>query len=340
MHLSRPFPAPTADGPATGTAAGRRAWQAALALGLVATVLAVARPAGAAELVRAAASTAQAGLTWWKAAILGIVEGVTEFLPISSTGHLLVTEHILGLDTGAYAKAADTYAIAIQFGAILAVAGLFWRRFVDMFDGLIGRFPAGRQLLVNLVVAFLPAAVVGFLFDDTIKAHLFGPWPVVAAWVVGGVLILVLDAKGLIPSRGEHTEGRPPVFDITIKQAAIIGLAQCLSLWPGTSRSLVTILAALLVGVSMTAAVEFSFLLGFVTLSAATAFSLLKDGGDLVTTFGVVNPLIGAVFAFIAAVVAIRWMLTYLEQHSLDIFGWYRIGVSVLTVGLILGGVV
>ena len=335
MHLTRPFP----ELP-TGVPAAPRRRQAALALGLVVTVIAVARPAGAAELVRNAAETAQAGLTWWKAAILGIVEGVTEFLPISSTGHLLVTEHILGLDAGTYKKAADTYAIAIQFGAILAVAGLFWRRFVDMFDGLIGRFPAGRQLLVNLVVAFLPAAVVGFLFDDTIKAHLFGPWPVVGAWVVGGVLILVLDAKGLIPARGERTEGRPPVFDITLKQAAIIGLAQCLSLWPGTSRSLVTILAALLIGVSMTAAVEFSFLLGFVTLSAATAFSLLKDGGDLVSTFGVVNPLVGAVFAFLAAVVAIKWMVTYLEQHSLDIFGWYRIGVSVLTVGLILGGVV
>lgn len=303
--------------------------------------LVVVDPVAAATLAHRAADAVSGGLSWWKAAVLGVVEGVTEFLPISSTGHLLVTEHILGLDTGAYSRAADTYAIAIQFGAILAVAGLFWRRFVDMFDGLLGRFPAGRQLLVNLVVAFLPAAVVGFLFDDAIKERLFGPWPVVAAWVVGGVVILVLDRTGRLPTRGEAVaDARPPVFDVTLRQAAIIGVAQCLSLWPGTSRSLVTILAALLVGLDMVAAVEFSFLLGFVTLSAATGFSLLKDGGDLVSTFGVVNPLIGAAFAFVSAVVAIRWMVGYLERHSLDIFGWYRLGASAVTVALVLANVV
>ncbi|MFM7068408.1 MAG: undecaprenyl-diphosphate phosphatase [Actinomycetes bacterium] len=307
----------------------------------IAVILAMTAPAGAAAVAQRAAEAATGGLTWWKAAMLGVVEGVTEFLPISSTGHLLVTEHILNLDGGGYSKAADTYAIAIQFGAILAVAGLFWRRFVEMFDGLIGRFPAGRELLINVVIAFLPAAVIGFALDDTIKSALFGPWPVVAAWFVGGVAILVLDRRGLIPARGAPVASvRPPVFDITRQQALIIGLAQCLSLWPGTSRSLVTILGALLCGVGMVAAVEFSFLLGFVTLSAATAFSLLKDGGDLVSTFGVVTPLVGALFALISAVVAIRWMLTYLERHSLDIFGWYRIGVSVLTVGLILANVV
>jgi undecaprenyl-diphosphatase len=336
MHLSRPFPAPSTDGPA----GVRRARRTALALGGAALVLAASRPAGAAELVRAAAESSQAGLTWWKAAILGVVEGVTEFLPISSTGHLLVTQRLLGLGTSeADTAAANTYAIAIQFGAIVAVAGLFWRRFVEMLKGLVGRSPDGRRLLVNLVVAFLPAAVVGFLFDDKIEELLFGPWPIIAAWAAGGVLILVLEWRGLIPSRGEKVEGRDPVFDITLTQAAVVGAAQVLAMWPGTSRSFVTILAALLVGMKMVQAVEFSFLLGFLTLTAASGYALLKDGDTLVAQFGVVTPLVGAVFALISAVLAIRWMLTYLEQHSFSIFGWYRIGAAVLAAGLVLGGV-
>jgi len=318
-----------------------RRWMPLLVLTACVGALFVAQPVAATELVRHATNSVAAGLTWWKAAILGVVEGVTEFLPISSTGHLLVTQGLLNLGTSKEAvDAADTYAIAIQFGAILAVAGLFWRRFVDMFNGLIGRSDAGRRLLINVVVAFLPAAVVGFVLDDTIKSALFGAWPVVVAWAIGGGLILLLGAKGLIPARAEKVEGHDPVLDITLRQALIIGCAQVLALWPGTSRSLVTILAAVLIGVGMTAAVEFSFLLGFVTLSAATAFSLLKDGGTLVDQFGVINPLIGAVFAFISAVIAIKWMLTYLERHSLNIFGWYRLGIATLTAGMILAGVI
>jgi len=290
--------------------------------------------------VAAAADGVSSGLTWWKAAILGVVEGVTEFLPISSTGHLLVTQRLLGLgDTAADTAAANTYAIAIQFGAIVAVAGLFWRRFVEMLKGLVGRSPDGRRLLVNLVVAFLPAAVVGFLLDDKIEELLFGPWPIIAAWAVGGVLILVLEWRGLIPSRGEKVEGRDPVFDITLRQAAVVGVVQVLAMWPGTSRSLVTILAALLVGMKMVQAVEFSFLLGFLTLSAASGYALLKDGDTLVAQFGTLTPLVGALFALVSAVVAIRWMLTYLEQHSFSIFGWYRLGAAVLAAGLVLGGV-
>jgi undecaprenyl-diphosphatase len=315
-----------------------------LALAVV-VVLMAARPADAATLARAASSSAGDLLTWWKAAILGIVEGVTEYLPISSTGHLLVTSRLLGLPDAkgsAGLDAVNTYAIAIQFGAILAVLGLFWKRFRDMVLGLFGKNPDGLHLLITLVIAFLPAAVLGAALDKKIEDALFGPWPVVVAWIAGGILILVLERTGRIPDRGVPAAevGHNPLAAITYRQALIIGLAQCVALWPGTSRSLATILGALLVGVAMPAAVEFSFLLGFATLSAATAFKLVKDGGNLVDQFGVVNPLIGALFALVSAVLAIRWLITYLERHDLSIFAWYRFAVAGITIALLAGSVI
>lgn len=301
--------------------------------------------AGAAvrSVAQSATDSADTAMTWWKAAILGTVEGLTEYVPVSSTGHLLVTSDLLGLrDTEADQAAANTYAIAIQFGAILAVAGLFWRRFVAMAQGLFGRSEPGRHLLVITVIAFLPASIVGFLFDDAIEERLFGPWPIVAAWLVGGVLILGLERAGLIPHGGKESDrsaARDPLLDITHRQALLIGVAQVAALWPGTSRSLATILGALLVGVAMRPAVEFSFVLGFVTLSAATLYSLVSDGGGLFEQFGVLDPLIGLVFAFVAAVVAIRWMISYLERNGLAIFGWYRIVVAGLVGTLVIGNV-
>ncbi len=307
-------------------------------------VLAVARPAGAAAVVRAASEAPGDALTWWKAAILGIVEGITEYLPISSTGHLLVTARLLGLDYPEGSKrldAVNTYVVAIQFGAILAVLGLFWKRFRSMLLGLVGKDAAGRHLLIVLVIAFLPSAILGAALDKKIEDALFGPWPVVAAWIVGGALILFLERTGRIPDRGERPQlGTDALLSITYRQALIIGLAQCVALWPGTSRSLATILGALLVGVSMVAAVEFSFLLGFATLTAASLFKMAKDGGNLVDTFGVVNPLIGVLFAFVAAVLSIRWLISYLERHDLSIFAWYRFAVAFLTIGLLLGGAI
>ncbi len=310
--------------------------------GLVLLIWVLPGPVGAA--VRSAAveaeTTAESAMTWWKAAILGTVEGLTEYVPVSSTGHLLVVSRLLGLgETEADTSAANTYAIAIQFGAIVAVAGLFWKRFRDMVLGLFGRSGPGRHLLVVTIIAFVPAAAVGFFFDDAIEDRLFGPWPIVGAWVVGGLLILGLERYGLIPHGGEKVEDdHDPVMDITYRQALIVGLAQIAALWPGTSRSLATILGALLAGVGMAAAVEFSFILGFVTLTAASLYSLAKDGGNLVDQFGVLDPLIGLVFAFAAAVVAIKWMIRYLETNSLAIFGWYRIGIAAVAVLLIATG--
>jgi undecaprenyl-diphosphatase len=181
------------------------------------------------------------------------------------------------------------------------------------------------------VIAFVPAAVIGVIGEKVIKKYLFGVGPVIGAWVVGGVLILVLVARGVI----DHKEGRA-VESLTPRDALIIGAAQVAALWPGTSRSMVTIVAALLLGLSMSAAIEFSFLLGVLTLGAATAYSVVKDGSLMIDTFGLLTPLIGLVVAFLAAVISVRWLVTYLERHSLAIFGWYRIAIAAVALALIL----
>lgn len=273
-------------------------------------------------------------LTVPKAIVLGVVEGFTEYLPVSSTGHLLVVERLMDLGTTEADKAAtDSYTVAIQIGAILAVLGVYRHRFGTMIEGALGRSDDGRTVLTALIVAFVPAAVIGFLAGDSIKEHLLEPWPVVAAWVAGGVLILVFTRYQ--DRLTVHTEA---LARMTMGQAAVIGLVQVAALWPGVSRSLVTILAALAVGLSMGAAVEFSFLLGFVTLSAATVYELGSNGGEVIDTFGIATPLLGIVVAGIAAWASVRFMVSWLQSRGLAIFGWYRIAVGVLTAGLIVNG--
>jgi len=206
-------------------------------------------------------------MNWWQAMLLGIVEGITEYLPVSSTGHLLLTQRLLRIPAS---EAADAYAICIQAGAILAVLGLYWPQVKKMLLGLLGKEPAGLRLAVNIVVAFLPAAVIGVLFDKKIEEYLFGLWPITAAWFVGGLAILAVSRWRRMHRTGAHEGGG--LASLTIPMALTVGFAQCLAMWPGTSRSLVTILAGILVGLNLGAAVEFSFLLGVVTLTAATAF--------------------------------------------------------------------
>jgi len=270
-------------------------------------------------------------LTAPKAIILGAVEGITEYLPVSSTGHLLVTQRLLHLGTGAGKVAADTYAVAIQVGAILAVITLYRRRLGQLALGLAGRDVEGRQLLVRLAIAFLPAAAIGGALNHTIKDHLFGPWPVVGAWAVGGVFLLLWKP-------GRFTGGGRSITEISVRGAAIIGFAQALALWPGVSRSLVTIVAALALGCTMTAAVEFSFLLGLATLTAATALDMAKDGRTLIDDYGWRTPLLGTLVAFATAVVAVRWLVAYLRSRQLAHFGWYRLAIAAVTVALIWGG--
>ena len=259
------------------------------------------------------------------AILLGIVEGITEFLPVSSTGHLLIVGELIGFGTGKASTAADTYSIAIQFGAILAVLFLYRNRVWSILRGLVGADENGRAFLIRLVVAFLPAAIIGVLAGDAMKSALFGPVPVTIAWIVGGVLLL----------RWKPKEGTLALHEMPIRAAFIIGCAQSLALWPGVSRSLVTLIAALAVGLSMSAAIEFSFLLGLITLSSATALDLTKHGSELVDQFGILAPSVGLVCAFVTAVIAVKWMVGYLESHSLHVFGWYRLAIGTIAVVLL-----
>jgi len=303
----------------------------AIGVGLACAVLIflAASPAGARAAV-AARDTAARSLGAADAAVLGVVEGVTEFLPISSTGHLLITSRLLDLpSSGKAGDAVKSYEIAIQFGAILAVLVLYRRHVGSMIEGLAGRSAEGRELVRVVAIAFVPAAVVGVIAEKVIKDLLFGTWPVVVAWIVGGVAVIALSRAGRLSQAGSRALG-----SLTTRDAMIIGGAQVFALWPGTSRSLVTIVAALLLGISMSAAVEFSFLLGFVTLGAATAYEMLSSGKTMIDTFGIAVPLIGLVVAFAFAAVSIKWMVTYLSRHDLSVFGWYRIGVALIVLGL------
>ncbi|MGZ8734617.1 MAG: undecaprenyl-diphosphate phosphatase [Acidimicrobiia bacterium] len=273
-------------------------------------------------------ATAADEFTVPEAIVLGVVEGITEYLPISSTGHLTVTEQLLDVgQTDATRDVTKSYTVIIQIGAIFAVIGLYWRRLREMLQGIAGRNPTGRRTFFALVLAFIPAAVFGVVFGDTIQEHLFGAGPVAAAWIVGGFAILVFVRLFRSPQdaglRLEEMSGR---------QALIIGLAQAVALWPGVSRSLVTIVAALIVGLTLSAAVEFSFLLGLATLSAASLYEVVRHGSEVIDTFGWVSPIVGILAAFVAAVIAIKWLVDYLNHHDLSIFGYYRIvvGVAVL----------
>lgn len=291
--------------------------------------------AGTALLVALAAMEAgDTAMSIPEALLLGIVEGVTEFLPISSTGHLTVTQQLLGLTATEEAKAAaDAYAIVIQAGAIVAVLGIYRVRVTTAVASIFGRgrdVDAGRRLLAALIGGFVPAAIIGLALDDWIKERLFGIWPVVGAWIVGGVAILLW----------KNTGGHRPLETLGLREGLIIGAAQVLALWPGTSRSLVTILAALAIGYSMSAAVEFSFLLGLVTLGAATVYEALGSGAIIIDAFGLAAPVVGFVAAFVSAAIAVTWMVTYLQTKSLDIFGWYRIAIGVIVGGLALAGAV
>jgi len=282
-----------------------------------------------------AASTRPDGsprLTLTQAAVLGLVEGITEYLPISSTGHLILAQRVLGIgEEAAEREAAAAYVVCIQLGAIVAVLLLYRSRVRRMLLGMLGQDVQGRRLAICVLLAFLPAAVAGLLLEETIKERLFGLEPIGLAWLLGGLAILVV---------ARWRRGRPPLAGsdlagLDARSALLIGLAQCAALWPGTSRSLATIVGGLLVGLSVPAAVEFSFLLGLVTLGAATSWDLLRHGSAIVTTFGWQSPLLGFVVAGLAAFLAVKWMVAYLERHGLEIFGWYRVGMAAL-VGLLL----
>lgn len=284
----------------------------------------------------------------WQALILGIIEGITEYLPISSTGHLLVAQQLMGIGSGGQAAkaAADAFAICIQGGAILAVLGLYRERVLGVLRGMLGRDGDGLRLGMALIAGFLPAAVFGLIFDDWIEAKLFGLWPVIFAWVLGGLLIL---AAVWWRKKNPAKSGGRDLRELTWKLALIIGLLQCVAMWPGTSRSLMTIVGGLMVGLSVVAAVEFSFLLGVLTLTAATAkkavwpvegidpaFDVWFGGAKLMWhTYGAMPILVGVVAATISAALAVKWLVNYLQSHGLSLFAWYRIAIGLALAGLV-----
>jgi undecaprenyl-diphosphatase len=277
-----------------------------------------------------------AGLSVADAIVLGVVEGVTEYLPVSSTGHLVVTERLLDLGgTGPSDEAIDSYTVIIQFGAILAVIALYRRRVGELLAGLAGKDPIGRRVLVAVLAAFVPAAVVGLIGNAFIDDHLLEPVPIAAAWIVGGLAILLLSGR----LRRALTIGTT-LDNITMHQAIVVGMFQALALWPGSSRSLVTIVGAVFAGMTLGAAVEFSFLLGLVTLSAATVFAAAKDGSSVIETYGLATPLIGMIAALVSALIAVRAFIAYLNRRDLRIFGWYRVVIGALTLVLVATNVI
>ncbi len=254
-----------------------------------------------------------------KALILGIVEGLTEFLPISSTGHLILAGDLLGFNT----ERGKLFEIVIQSGAILAVVWEYRERFTRVVCGL-GRDPLANRLVINLAIAFMPLAVTGLLFKKVIEAHLFQPVPVAIAFIVGAFVILWAE-------RREHTIRVHSVDDMTPLDALKLGLAQMMALIPGTSRSGATIIGGLFFGLSRKAATEFSFFLAVPTLFAATIYSLYKDRA-LLSFDDIGMWVVGFVSAFISAFLCVRWLLRFISSHDFTPFAWYRIvfGVVVL----------
>jgi undecaprenyl-diphosphatase len=253
-----------------------------------------------------------------KAAIMGIVEGLTEFLPISSTGHLILTGHLLGLN----GERDKVFEIAIQTGAILAVILVYWQKIRDTVVRLPSSGEAQRFAL-NVLVAFVPAVVLGLLLGKAIQEHLFTPGVVATSFIVGAFVILWAE-------RRDHSKVRiQEVEDMRWTDALKLGLVQCLALVPGTSRSGATIIGGMLLGLSRKAATDFSFYLAIPTLIGAGAYSLVKERGAL-SAEDVPMFLVGLLFSFVSAWLCVRWLLRYISSHSFTPFAWYRIAFGVL----------
>lgn len=263
------------------------------------------------------------------AVILGLVEGLTEFLPISSTGHLILAGSLLGF-TG---PKAEVFEIAIQTGAILAVIVVYWERIRGTTTSLTSN-PASRRFAFNVALAFAPAVVLGLLFGKTIKHYLFNPVSVATALVVGGLIILWAER-----GRRETAPRITRVDDMTPLDALKVGLLQCLALLPGTSRSGATIIGGMISGLSRPVATEFSFYLAIPTLIGAGAYSLYKDWG-LLAPSDALPFAVGLAVAFLSAWLCIRWLLRYVATHDFVPFAWYRIIFGALILATAWSGIV
>ena len=261
-----------------------------------------------------------------KAAIMGIVEGLTEFLPISSTGHLILAGALLGFDD----EKAKVFDIAIQTGAIFAVILVYWQKIRDTVVALPTDKQA-QQFALNVLIAFLPAVVLGLLFGKAIKAHLFTPVVVASTFIIGGFIILWVEKQQKGRQNNPALARINSVEDMTAMDALKVGLVQTLAMIPGTSRSGATIIGGMLLGLSRKAATDFSFFLAMPTLIGAGVYSLYKERA-LLSMADLPMFLVGLVFSFLSAWLCVRWLLRYISTHDFVPFAWYRIvfGVVVL----------
>lgn len=263
-------------------------------------------------------------MDYLQALILGIVEGLTEYLPVSSTGHLILAEKLLGLEPS---SGLDAFKIVIQVGAILAVVAIFWSRIRDMARGLTGRSPTGFRLALNLVIALAITSALALAFEKPIKQRFFSLPVVAGAWIVGGILMIVVE-------KWRHRSGRlgHELDAMTWTMALGVGLFQAIALCPGVSRSLATLVGGLLVGLSLPAALEFSFLLGGLTLTAAGGYETLRHWSDIRAAITPGPMAVALIAATVSAWLTVAWMLRFLQRVGLTPFAIYRIvlGLSVL----------
>ncbi len=318
-------------------------------------------------------------LTYTDAAVLGLVEGTTEFLPVSSIGHTILATHALGLDRqmplrdsngqpiillnghgeksidyedpigsgqhhvlqwvdnpGSSANAGfltlkdavDVYNVMVQAGPIAAILVLYWRRVWSLLRGVAGSDPQGLLLLRNLVLAFLPAAALGFVGGKWIHAHLFSYQPVAAALVAGALVMLAAERWRRKKTVGVTETLGPELHELSWRQALLIGACQCASLWPGTSRSMTTIVGGYLVGLRPARAAEFSFLLGLLTLTAASGYEAVGHLAELRAGLPMGPLVLGIVVATLAALITVRWFVSWIAQRGLEVFAWYRLALA------------
>ena len=266
-----------------------------------------------------------------KAAVMGVVEGLTEFLPISSTGHLILAGALLGFDD----DKAKVFDIAIQTGAIFAVIMVYWQKIKSTVVALPKQRQAQR-LALNVLIAFLPAVLLGLLFGKAIKAHLFTPTVVASTFIIGGLIILWAERRQV---RNPAVARIQEADDMTALDALKVGLAQCLAMVPGTSRSGATIIGGMLLGLSRKAATDFSFYLAIPTLIGAGVYSLYKERA-LLSLADLPVFTVGLVFSFLSAWLCVRWLLRFIATHSFVGFAWYRIVFGVVVLGTAWSGLV
>ena len=288
------------------------------------------------------------------AVVLGLVEGITEFLPISSSGHLIIANHLLGLESEKQLTdragsplwhkvptkekpegvpltvklAADTYTVIIQVGAIAAVLLLYWRQVLAMLVGLLGRSSSGFRLLRNVVLATIPVVVIGLPSHGFIDRHLFSVWTVIGAQVFGALVMLWAERWRRANSGIGFSKGDPS--DLTPQKSVGGGFAQCLALWPGMSRSMVTIVGGYLSGLNPAKAAEFSFLIGLPTLAGAAGLKAVQSGPAMIEVFGWGNMLLGCLVAAISALIAVKFLVHFLTRHGLALFAYYRLLLAVV----------